>query len=376
MSTWHSQSFWHSDAAKEFSRVCETLFPSHFYRVFNLFKLDLCWQWIPLFLILMSFRHHSPVPNSSWWFQANLLRTRFIKFIFPFLNTDHWVICVELAEITRCIFASEKHAGGAKWRGGTSMRRNECGFIGSLPQSVDSQSYAWLCRWSSPTIPTVYFRVLGVGEIFWLTFITIIGRVQTPDTCWSKISKEYLGFSHILVAYHRTSDLFDVSSSCELQSLVAKFIGRIDPEHIYVMFWSSQILYVQETRDCAPCWSRFPPGVAKAQLQDTLESRFKDAMASPQAGPWKHIHIFPMCCIVNVGWKIYKIVCNSIYLVGGFQAIWKILWKPGCLWKEFEITTVISFACFPHFDARWSCRCRCRCWGTMKRSGLVTEELV
>lgn len=98
--------------------------------------------------------------------------------------------------------------------------------------------------------------------------------------------------------------------------------------------------------------------------------------------PWLHHRLDPesiffrMCCIVNVGWKIYKIVCNSIYLVGGFQAIWKILWKPGCLWKEFEITTVISFACFPHFDARWSCRCRCRCWGTMKRRGLVTEELV
>ena len=138
-------------------------FPSHFYRVFNLFKLDLCWQWIPLFLILMSFRHHSPVPNSSWWFQANLLRTRFINFIFPFLNTDrHWVICVELAEITRCIFASEKHAGGAKWRGGTSMRCNECGFIGSLPQSVDSQSYAWLCRWSSQRFPLF---ILGCWEL-------------------------------------------------------------------------------------------------------------------------------------------------------------------------------------------------------------------
>lgn len=105
-------------------------FPSHIYRVFNLFKLDLCWQWIPLFLILLFFRQHSPVPNSSWWFQANLVRTRFINFIFPFVNTDrHWVICVELAEITRCIFASEKHAGGAKWHGGTSMRCDEYGFI-------------------------------------------------------------------------------------------------------------------------------------------------------------------------------------------------------------------------------------------------------
>ena len=36
--------------------------------------------------------------------------------------------------------------------------------------------------------------------------------------------------------------------------------------------------------------------------------------------PWLHHRLEPesiffrMCCIVNVGWKIYKIVCNSIYM--------------------------------------------------------------
>lgn len=58
-------------------------------------------------------------------------------------------------------------------------------------------------------------------------------------------------------------------------------------------------------------------------------------------------HIYP----VDVGWKVYKIVCNPVvyrYIVGGFQPI--ILWKPGCYWNVFEIATVISLACFTSPD--------------------------